>query len=119
MGRTRKIENVLELIAMLKRSALENEAPIWKDVAKRLEKPKSSWAEVNLSHLERTAADGDVVLVPGKLLGAGSVSKKLTIAAVSCSDAAESGIKGSGGKVSTIEQLIEKHPSGKGIRIIG
>ncbi len=119
MGRTGKSDSVLELIGTLKRSALENEAPIWKDVAKRLEKPKSSWAEVNLSHLERTTADGDIVVVPGKLLGAGSVSKKLTVASVSMSESAETGITGSGGKVSTIEQLIEKNPSGKGIRIIG
>jgi len=119
MGRTHKNEKVLGLIATLKRSALENEAPIWKDVAKRLEKPKSSWAEVNLSHLERTAANGDVILVPGALLGAGSVSKKLTVASVSCSEGARAGITGSGGKVPSIEQLIAKNPSGKGIRIIG
>ena len=119
MGKVHKNDRILELIATLKRSALENEAPIWKDIAKRLERPKSSWAEVNLSHLERVTSAGDKVIIPGKLLGSGSISKKLTIASVSFSTAAQEGIKGSGGKVSTIEQMIKKNPSGKGIRIIG
>ena len=45
MRRLRKNkEALIRLIVDLKKSAHENDAPIWKDVAKRLERPSKSWA---------------------------------------------------------------------------
>ena len=72
--------NLVDLISDLKRETREGEAGIWRDIAQRLEKPSRTWAEVNLSRLERYAQDGDIVVVPGKVLGAGSINKKVTVA---------------------------------------
>ena len=44
-------EILVKLIADLKKSAYKNKAPIWKDIAKRLDKPSKNWAEVNLRSL--------------------------------------------------------------------
>ena len=46
----------------LKAKTRETEAAIWRDIALRLEKPKSNWAEANLSKLERYAKDGETIM---------------------------------------------------------
>ncbi|MDR3206327.1 MAG: 50S ribosomal protein L18e [Candidatus Methanoplasma sp.] len=109
---------LIALINDLKAKTRENEAAIWRDIALRLEKPKSNWAEANLSKLERYAKDGETVVVPGKVLAAGSVTKKLTVAAYSFSEAAAVGIKAAGGKTLTIAELMDSNPEGSNVRIL-
>lgn len=109
---------LIALIADLKAKTRENEAAIWRDIALRLEKPKRNWAEANLSKLERYAKDGDTIIVPGKVLAAGSVTKKITVAAYSFSDAAAAGITAAGGKTMTIAELMESNPKGSNVRIM-
>lgn len=109
---------LIALIFDLKAMTRENGAAIWRDIALRLEKPKRNWAEANLSKLERYAVDGDTILVPGKVLAAGSVSKKITVAAYSFSDAAAAGITAAGGKTMTIRELMETNPKGSKVRIM-
>ena len=72
---------LIALISDLKAQERENGAAIWRDIAKRLEKPKRNWAETNLSKLDRYANDGETIIIPGKVLAAGSISKKVTVAA--------------------------------------
>ncbi len=110
---------LVALIFDLKAMTRENGAPIWRDIALRLEKPRGNWAEANLSKLERYAKDGETVIVPGKVLAAGSVSKKLTVAAYDFSEAAASGIKDAGGKTMTIRELMKENPEGSKVRIMG
>ena len=109
---------LIALISDLKAKERENGAAIWRDIAKRLEKPKSNWAETNLSKLDRYAADGETIIVPGKVLAAGSINKKITVAAYSFSAAAESAIVAAGGKVMTIAGLMEENPKGSNVRIM-
>ena len=67
---------------------------------------------------EITKAD-EVVVIPGKVLGTGSLGHKLTVCAFSISETAAKKIIESGGTVLTFDDLINKHPDGKGVRIIG
>ncbi|WP_440952582.1 50S ribosomal protein L18e [Methanococcoides sp. FTZ1] len=106
------------LIAVLKNSARENEAPIWRDVAKRLETPGRNYAEVNLSKINRYAAENEVIMVPGKVLGAGVLGHAVTVAALGFSATAVDKITNAGGKCMTIEQALEENPAGSGIRIM-
>jgi large subunit ribosomal protein L18e len=110
---------LLSLIERLKREAYENKAPIWRDIADRLLKPRQNWAEVNLSRIERYASDNDTVVIAGKLLGAGVINKKVTVAAFKCSEAAKKKIASAGGKSISIEELLSSNPKGSGIRIMG
>jgi len=109
---------LVALISNLKAKTRENGAAIWRDVALRLEKPRRNWAEANLSKLERYAEDGETILVPGKVLAAGSVDKKLNVAAYSFSEAAAKGIAAAGGRTMTIAELMESNPQGSGVRIL-
>lgn len=112
-------ETLITLISELKKKAYENKAPIYKDLACRLEKPARSWAEVNISRLAVHTKKGDFVVIPGKLLGSGELKVPITVAAFSFSDSAKKKIKGAGGRSISIAELVEKKPHGKGVRIIG
>ncbi len=111
--------NLVRLINDLKEKARKEEAPIWRDVAERLEKSSKNWAEVNLSTIQRYTSDGDLVIVPGKVLASGYLTKKLTIGAFRASKRAKQMIEESGGKFITIQEMAEKNPKGSGIRIMG
>ena len=110
---------LLTLIGDLKAQTRSNGAPLWRDVALRLEKSRSNWAEPNLSRLSRYASDEELILVPGKLLGSGEVAGKHTVAAYSVSSSARAKIEAAGGKVVTIHDLMKKNPTGKGVFILG
>ncbi len=110
---------LVKLITDLKLKARENNAKIWKDIAQRLEGPSSNYAEVNLSRIQRYANEGEVIVVPGKVLGSGVLDKKVTVAAWKISRKAEEKIKKAGGRVLTIMELVEENPRGSNVRIMG
>ncbi len=110
--------NLLELITALKAESRSSGVGIWRDIALRLEKAKANWAEVNLSKLERYASEGDVIVVPGKVLGSGALSKKVTVAAYGFSESAKMKIEAAGGKNLTIMELVKEMPQGTGVKIM-
>ena len=110
-------QQLLELITQLKIESKKNNAPIWKDIAHRLEKPNRNWAEVNISHINRNAKKNDTIVIPGKLLGSGYINVSVTVAAYNSSSNAREKIENAGGKFITIQDLIKKNPKGTGVRI--
>ncbi|HWG91792.1 MAG TPA: 50S ribosomal protein L18e [Candidatus Thermoplasmatota archaeon] len=110
---------LVDLVLDLKKMSWTNEAPIWRDIAKRLEKPTKRRVEVNLSRVERYLGDGEIALVPGKLLAAGTVTRKMTVAAYSFSESARAKVKAAGGECLTIRELAERNPKGQKVRILG
>ena len=110
---------LINLIRDLKDAGRKNKAPVWRDIARRLSRPLNNWAEVNVGHLDRVCAEGDTVIVPGKVLAAGDIEKKINIAAWRFSSGAETKITKAGGKIMNIGQMVKKNPKGKKLRIIG
>lgn len=118
-GIDRKSNPVLvELIHNLKAAGREG-APIWRDIASRLEKPSRNWAQVNVSKLEQHVRDGENVVVPGKLLGSGDPARAFTVIAYSASATAKAKIAAAGGTVLTLDQGVAQFPKGEKCRIIG
>ena len=74
---------------------------------------------MNLSKISRYSEENDVIVIPGKVLGAGSLSHKITISAFQFSSGAKEKIEGAGGKVLTLLDLSKSAPKGKSIKIIG
>lgn len=111
--------NLVGLIERLKDASRTNEAPVWRDIAVRLEGPQQNWAEVNVGKLHRFAEEDDVIVVPGKLLGAGELEKKLTVASYRSSGQAKEKVKKAGGTSMSIEELLAKHPKGSKVKIMG
>ncbi len=110
--------SLIALIFDLKATSRDNESAIWRDIAVRLEKSNKNWAETNLSKIERYAKDGETLVIPGKVLAAGNITKKVTVAAYSFSQKAKDAITESGGKAVSIRELMDTNPKGSNIRIM-
>ncbi|MFB6111342.1 MAG: 50S ribosomal protein L18e [Halobacteriaceae archaeon] len=106
------------LIASLKATARDGGADVWADVAERLEKPRRTHAEVNLSRIERYANEEETVVVPGKVLGSGVLQKDVTVAAVDFSSSAETKIERADGQALPLERALEEMPEGHNVRVI-
>ena len=109
---------IVRLIGELKAASRETGAPIWRDIARRLEKPSRNYSAVNLSKINRHTQSNDIVLVAGKVLATGDLEHSVTVAAFNFSSQALSKILASGGKCLTIEKLMSEHPKGSGIKIL-
>ncbi|MEX0569399.1 MAG: 50S ribosomal protein L18e [Candidatus Njordarchaeota archaeon] len=108
----------LMLIKLLKKVARENKANIWRYVAELLQKPRRLRPQVNISKINRYTKDGDTIVIPGKVLGAGNLDHKVTVAAYSYSESAKEKIENAGGKVISIQDLINENPKGSNVKII-
>lgn len=107
-----------KLVENLKKKSFELKAPIWRDVAEKLERPRRKRVEVNLIDIERNTGEGDIVVVPGIVLGNGNLTKAVTIAAWRFSSSAKEKIEKSGSKAITIDELLGKNPKGSGVKIL-
>ncbi len=109
---------LISLVQMLKKKSAENKAAIWHDVAEQLSKPKRKRIAVNISRISRYTEEGDEIIVPGKVLGAGLIDHPVKIAAFDFSDQAKSKITTAKGKCLSIPDLIKTNPKGSNIKII-
>ena len=109
---------LVTLISLLKDTSRQNEVNLWRDVAARLEAPTRNYAEVNLSKISRYASAGEIIIVPGKVLGNGMLQAPVRIAALNFSQSASEKIRQADGECMTIEDLITNNPKGSRVRIL-
>lgn len=92
--------------------------PVWKRVREILSGASRREPSVNLYRLSRLTKKGDVVVVPGKLLGVGSLSHPLTVAYVDASKPALLGLKQSQSQAVPLEAFLKDHANEKHIKIV-
>jgi large subunit ribosomal protein L18e len=109
---------IIQLISDLKAVSREGGVHIWRDIARRLERPTRQYPQVNLGKINRYTNTDDTVIIPGKVLGAGNIKHKVTVAALNFSDTAVEKITNSGGLCLKIEDLLTENPSGSAVKII-
>lgn len=91
----------------------------WLQVAGILSGPRRIRIEANLNEIEAVTAEGDSVVVPGKVLSQGEISKKIAVAALSFSEKArEKLLKTKSHAVSILDE-IKKNPHAKGLKFLG
>jgi len=110
---------LLRVIRDLRRAARAHDAPIWASVADGLERARHPSKPVSIGHLDRIATAEETVVVPGKVLSDGQLSKRLTVAAFSYSVQAKSKIHAAGGVALSLHDLVKSKPNGTGVRIVG
>jgi len=110
---------LVKTIADLKEASRKNEAPLWRSIATRLEGPSRNWPSVNVSKLEYNIDKNGKAIIPGKLMGTGIITKKMTVAAYSFTTSAKDKIQSAGGKCLTYNELIKSVPKGTNIVVIG
>ena len=110
---------LVKTIDELKAASRKNDAPIWKSIAKKLEGPSRNWPVVNVSKIEYNADKNGKVVIPGKIMGSGTLSKKVTVSAYSFTKTAIQKIENAGGKCMIYNDFIKKNPTGKDVVVIG
>lgn len=103
---------------MLEKAGRKQKAPIWLEASSMLSNPTSIRVEVNLGRISRIAEDGEAIFVPGKVLGTGTMERKLIVGAFAFSEGARSKIEASGGSALTIGEFLKKYPKGSSVRLV-
>jgi large subunit ribosomal protein L18e len=109
---------LLATIRLLKKTAKENKANIWRRIAEILSKSRRKRITVNVSQLNRHTKKGETVVVPGKVLGAGNIDHAINVAAFAFTEGARSKILKAKGKCLDFPDLIKKNPKGSNVKII-
>ncbi len=117
-GLSRKTDPQLKsLIVELRKIGVENDAPIWSEVAERLSKPSRNWAHVNVQKIEKVAGK-DLAVVCGKVLATGTLGTPIRVAAPRLSENARKKIKDAKGEVVDLLEAAQKNPKGTGVHLV-
>ncbi|BCS91847.1 50S ribosomal protein L18e [Metallosphaera javensis (ex Sakai et al. 2022)] len=100
------------------RSLAKQEKPLWKAVAKELDVPARKMRTINLYKIDKYTKEGDIVVVPGKVLGVGNISHKVTVFALDFSQNALNKIRGAGGKALPLSQGVEEIKGKVNVRLM-
>lgn len=90
----------------------------WKTVSEFLNKSRSNRIVVNIGKIDVFSENNDIVLIPGKVLSSGELSRPVTIAAFSCSKKARKKILKAGGDFLRIEDLLVRNPAGSKVKLL-
>ncbi|MCD6279889.1 50S ribosomal protein L18e [Candidatus Micrarchaeota archaeon] len=99
------------------RLAKKTKKGIWKRVASIISGPRRRSISVNVGKINRYAKDGDIIIIPGKVLGKGNITKKFTTVSLSYSTSAIDKLKTNGCEVYKIINYIGKDVKGAKILI--
>ena len=110
---------VIHMAKELKKASKANKAPIWATLAQYALKPSSARRDLNLKRISQLTKDNDIVVFPGKVLGTGNITHKITLFSFSISNSAAEKIIKSGGRILGHQDLIDQNPTGKGVVMLG
>ncbi len=105
------------LLAQLEPKARQSR--FWKRITQELHKPSRQRRVVNVYKIDKYAQEGEMVIVPGKVLSVGELHKKIDVAAINFSAGAKEKIMQAKGRALTISELLQENPQGKKVRILG
>lgn len=98
------------------RAALKQKA--WNKVAFMLSGATRTYSSINLKQIDAKVSAGDTVVIPGKVLATGNLTKKVRICALSLSPSAKDKLKESKSEFAHIAEEIKLNPKAEGIKII-
>ena len=90
----------------------------WFEIAEILSSPRIKKINVNLDKINEEAKEGDILVIPGKVLSEGELDKKIKIVAFNFSEKAKEKILKSHSEILTLSEEIKKNPEAKGIKLI-
>jgi large subunit ribosomal protein L18e len=90
----------------------------WLKVARILSGPRRKAVSLNLEEINENSKDGEIIIIPGKVLSQGEISKKIKIVALGFSKKAEEKLLKSKIPSLSIIEEIKKNPHIKRCRIL-
>jgi len=110
-----KVKTNPEIVETIKAA---NENSSWKQLAKVISSGSRKYASVNLSQIDKETKTGDTVIVPGKVLSSGDLSKKVRICALSISNSAREKLKKTKSEFALIKEEIKINKKAEGLKVI-
>ena len=110
--------NLANLLIQLRKHSNKHDAEIWKTITKFLKRSNRHRVATNLNNIDRYTKTDEIIVVPGKLLGNGTLSHPITISAWNFSEKARQKVTEVGGSCLSIEELMKKYPKGSNIRVM-
>ncbi len=110
--RTKKKTNpeIVETIELARKKGLL-------ELGKKLSSPKSNYKNLNLNDIDEIESGN--VLVVGKVLGQGEISKKKMICALGFSKKAREKLKNAGCEVKSIKECVKSNGKLEGVKVVG
>ena len=90
----------------------------WNKVAQKLSASSRKYASINLSQIDNETTAGDTIVVLGKVLGVGDITKKIRICAISFSESAKDKLKISKSETVLLLEEIKKNPKAEGVKVL-
>ena len=106
-------------LAAVRSAAKASGKPVYSRALRMLSKKVSQLVEVNVGKLDSLSSEGSVILVPGRVLGEGDVTKKLFVGAVAFTASAAQKIIAAGGEALLMKDFVAKFGEGKGVFLVG
>ena len=105
-----------KLIEKLYKLSKDKKKDAYANIARVLEASSRKQPSKNLFNLQKMTyiVDGDIIVIPGKVLGTGSLEKKITIYALSVSDSAKQKYKG----IKTLNDFCKDNIDFKKLKLI-
>jgi ribosomal protein L18E len=92
--------------------------PAWKPVAALLSGSTRNYVSKNLFEIEQETKLGDTVVIVGKVLSKGNLTKKVKLCALAISEKAHEKLKPTKSEIVSILEEITKNPKAEGIKIL-
>jgi ribosomal protein L18E len=92
--------------------------PKWGEVAKLLSAPTRKQPSRNLFEIDKETKAGDTVILVGKVLSKGELTKKIRICALAISEKAKEKLKATKSEAISIMEEIAKNPKAEGIKVL-
>jgi len=104
--------------SLLTTLALALKNPKWKTLAGILSGPTRKYSSVNLYRIEKETKEGDTIIIPGKVLSSGELTKKIRICSLTITPSAKSKLSQTSSEYATIAEEIKKNSKAEGIKIL-
>ena len=106
--------NLAEAISL----ALKTKSKTWHSLAAVLSSSTRKFSSVNLDKIEKATKVGDTVIILGKVLSQGDVTKKIKIVALKISEKALEKLKKTKSEFVSLKQEIQQNKTGAGLKVL-
>lgn len=103
----------------MKAATKAHKRPVYRRALELLSRRANRLPIVNVGKLDKLADDGGIILVPGKVLGGGTVTKRLHVGALSFTSSASLKITQAGGRALSLKDFVDEFGDTKGVLLVG
>ena len=90
----------------------------WLEIAHILSGSSRNKIQINLNKIDKNSKQGELIIIPGKILSLGELTKKVKVVGLNFSEKAQEKLKKAGCEVILLKDEIKKNKDAKGIKIL-